>query len=272
MVLRSEPARKTAAGRLASVFAGLRNSKELLLTIVAVIVAWIAAIEIFDFHPIVLPSPGAVLAALGSDWEALAQETAWSFYEMMLGFALGGSLGFALAVGIFYSPFLHRAAYPFLFGFRVVPKIAFLPLFLVWFGIGLTVKVVMAGMAVFFLMLVQTLLGLSTVDPALVELGRSLKMNEWMLLRRIRVPAALPAIMVGVKLGITYALTNVVVAEMVVSTRGLGFLVIRARQQARTDSIIAVILVTAVVGVAVYKLGQAVERRTTFWYVEEPTP
>ena len=207
MVLRSDSVLRTPGARLRPALRRLWNTKELLLTLALIVVLWIALIEIQDFHPIVLPSPGAVIDAMISNWDRLLQETAWSFYEMLLGFMLGGTLGFVLAIGIFYSPFLHRAMYPFLFGFRVVPKVAFLPLFLVWFGIGLTVKVMLAGMAVFFLVLVQTLLGLTTVDPDLVELGRSLKMNERLLLRRIRIPAALPAIMVGVKLGVTYALT-----------------------------------------------------------------
>lgn len=271
MVLRSDAPVKSRPGWLAYLGRGVWNSKELVLTLAASLGIWLLIIEINDFHPIVLPTPAAVVDYLGSEWTSLLKETGWSFYEMLLGFALGASSGFALAVAIFYSPFLHRALYPFLFGFRVVPKVAFLPLFLVWFGIGLTVKVMMASMGVFFLVLVQTLLGLTTVDPALVELGRSLKMNEWLLLRWIRVPAALPAIMVGIKLGLTYALTLVVVAEMVVSTNGLGYLVVRARQQARTDGIIAVILVTAVVGIAVYQIARYVERRTTFWYVEEQT-
>ena len=146
---------------------------------------------------------------------------------------------------------------------------AFVPLFLVWFGIGIGVKVALASFAIFFLILVQTLLGLTSVEPELIELGRSLKMNEPALLRRIRLPAALPAIMVGVKLGITYALTNVVVAEMVVATNGLGFLVVEARSKIKTDEMIAAIFVVAFIGLIVYAVGLWVERRTVFWYLEE---
>ena len=271
MVLRSDSVLKKPSTWPAELLRRLWNAKELILTLLAALIGWIIILEIQDYHPLVLPPPGAVWEYLVAEWSSLAKETLWSFYEMLLGFALGGSLGFAMAIAIFYSPFVHRAVYPYVFGFRVVPKVAFLPLFLVWFGIGLTVKVVMAGTAVFFLVLVQTHLGLATVDPSLVELGKSLKMKESLLLRQIRIPAALPAIMVGIKLGITYALTNVVVAEMVVATNGLGFLVVRARQQSRTDGIIAVIIVTAIVGILVYQLGRAVERRFTFWYFEERT-
>ncbi len=272
MVLTDSPkAPKRAFGLFTGVFSALWRSKEVALTLLAALAAWIVVVDLADLHPIVLPPPGAVFDVIINDWSILVREALWSFYEMLLGFGLGAVLGFALAIAIFYSPFFKRGVYPYLFGFRAVPKVAFLPLFLIWFGIGLTVKVVIAATAVFFLVLVQTLLGLSTVDPSLIELGRSLKMSEPLLLRRVRVPAALPAIMVGVKLGITYALTMVVVAEMVVATSGLGFLVVRARQQARTDSIIAVIIVTAIAGLLVYQLGRVVERRATFWYFEDQT-
>jgi NitT/TauT family transport system permease protein len=271
VVLRNDSAVKTPPSWPMALLRRAWDTKELLFTLVAILIVWTLLVRTGNFHPIVLPSPQSVLGSLIGNAPDLAEATLVSFFEMLLGFALGGSAGFVLAVGIFYSPFLLRAVYPFLFGFRVVPKVAFLPLFLVWFGIGLTVKVVMAGTAVFFLILVQTLLGLSTVDPSLVELGKSLKMNERLMLRWIRLPAALPAIMVGAKLGITYALTNVVVAEMFTSTKGLGSLVVRARQHARTDLIIAVIIVTAAAGLIVYLTGRAVEKRATFWYIEEPT-
>jgi NitT/TauT family transport system permease protein len=247
----------------------LWNTKELLLTLTGILVFWIVIIEIRDFHRIVLPPPGEVVEALRGNLSEYAGAGFITFYEMIFGFMAGGALGFFSAIGIFYSPFLRRSLYPLLLGFRIVPKVAFVPLFLVWFGIGVGVKVALASFAIFFLILVQTLLGLTSVESELVELGRSLKMNELSLLRRIRLPAALPAIMVGVKLGITYALTNVVVAEMVVATNGLGFLVVDARSKIKTDEMIAAIFVVAFIGLMVYAVGLWVERKVVFWYVEE---
>ena len=246
----------------------LWNSRELLVVLASILVFWIVMIEWRDFHPIVLPSPGSVVEALFENLGVYVQAGFVTFYEMIFGFMAGGALGFLSAIGIFYSPFLRRSLYPLLLGFRIVPKVAFVPLFLVWFGIGVGVKVALASFAIFFLILIQTGLGLAGVDPALVELGRSLRMSEFSLLRRIRLPAALPAIMVGVKLGITYALTNVVVAEMVVATEGLGFLVVEARSFIKTNEMIAAIFVVAFIGLVVFAVGLWVERRTVFWYIE----
>lgn len=246
----------------------LRYHWPLLAVLVGIVAFWVVMIEWRDFHPIVLPSPAAVVEALFENRATYVQAGFVTFYEMILGFMAGGALGFLSAIGIFYSPFLRRSLYPLLLGFRIVPKVAFVPLFLVWFGIGVGVKVALASFAIFFLILIQTGLGLAGVDPALIELGRSLRMNEFSLLRRIRLPAALPAIMVGVKLGITYALTNVVVAEMVVATEGLGFLVVEARSFIKTHEMIAAILVVAVIGLVVFGVGLWVERKTLFWYLE----
>ncbi len=263
------PQASRANGWPSRVLAKLWETKELLITLTAIVVFWIVIVEVRDFHPIVLPPPGAVVEALVQNAGDYVGAGFITFYEMILGFIAGGLLGFVSAIGIYYSPFLRRSLYPLLLGFRIVPKVAFVPLFLVWFGIGVGVKVALASFAIFFLILIQTLLGLTSVDPALVELGRSLGMREVSLLRRIRLPAALPAIMVGVKLGITYALTNVVVAEMVVATNGLGFLVVEARSLIRTDEMIAAIFVVAFIGLAVYAVGLWVERRTVFWYAED---
>lgn len=235
----------------------------------ALLVSWDLIVRLTDVHPIVLPSPLTVLEAFIAEIPALANEGLVSFYEMVLGFAIGFVMGFGSAVAIFYVPFFRRSVYPFLLSFRIVPKVAFLPLFLVWFGVGIGVKVALAGFSIFFLVLVQTLLGLSTIEPEAVEFGKSLKMSEWSLFRRVRLPSALPAIMVGVKLGVTYALTNVIVAEMLVAREGLGFLVVEARTRLATDDLIATIVAVAIIGLLLYAGGLVLERQTTYWYVEE---
>lgn len=269
MAVKTDPVERVRKRPATRVLAWLWRTKELFITLTAIVVLWIVIIDVRNVHPIVLPSPASVAGALLDNLGTYAGAGVVTFYEMIFGFAAGAVLGFTSAVGIFYSPFLRRSLYPLLLGFRIVPKVAFVPLFLVWFGIGVGVKVALASFAIFFLILVQTLLGLTSVEPEMIEFGRSLRMSELSLLRRIRLPAALPAVMVGVKLGITYALTNVVVAEMVVATNGLGFLVVEARSHIKTDEMIAAILVVAFVGLVVFAAGVWAERRTVFWYTED---
>jgi NitT/TauT family transport system permease protein len=163
---------------------------------------------------------------------------------------------------------LRETVYPLLFGFRIVPKVAFVPLFMVWFGTGLVMKSAITAMAIFFIFLVQALLGFASVEPELVELGRSYRMSTWNILWRLRFPAALPSLMVGLKLGVTYALVMVIVAEMVVANRGLGAVVVESSARLRTAETMAVILVVSVGGVLLYGLGNWVDRKLTRWYYE----
>lgn len=233
------------------------------------ILGWDLIVRLTGVIPLVLPSPLAVVQAFVDELPELGRQGLISLFEMVLGFGIGFFMGFLSAVAIFYVPFFRRSIYPFLLSFRIVPKVAFLPLFLVWFGVGMGTKVALAGFAIFFLVLVQTLLGMSTIEPEAIEFGRSLKMSEWALFRKIRLPNALPAIMVGVKLGVTYALTNVIVAEMLVAREGLGFLVVESRTRLATDHLIATIIAVAIIGLLLYSAGVALERQTTYWYTED---
>lgn len=246
-----------------------RPSWEFFLLLGALILGWDLIVRFSDIHPIVLPSPLAVAEAFFAEIPDLLSHGGISLFEMVLGFFTGFLMGFVSAIAIFYIQFFRRTIYPFLLSFRIVPKVAFLPLFLVWFGVGIGTKVALAAFSIFFLVLVQTLLGLSTIEPEAIEFGRSLKMSEWALFRKIRLPSALPAIMVGVKLGVTYALTNVIVAEMLVAREGLGFLVVESRSRLATDNLIATIIAVAIIGLVLYAAGLALERQTTHWFIED---
>lgn len=238
-------------------------------TLVILIAAWEILPRAMSISPLVLPPPSDVVRALIDNLPVYAENGLVTLQELAAGFAMGSVVGFGSAVAIFYSPFFRRAVYPVLLGFRIVPKVAFVPLFLIWFGIGITSKVALATFALFFLVLVQTTVGLDAADREQIEYGRSLRMSEWQIFRSIRLPVAMPSLMVGLKLGATYALTNVIVAEMVVAAKGLGYVVVVAHSKLATDEVIAAILVVTLFGLLIYWLTSLVERRVTFWYGED---
>jgi NitT/TauT family transport system permease protein len=244
------------------------RSAPFFVALVGFLALWEAAPALFDVSALVLPPPSDVIAALVANLSVYGEHGAVTATELAAGFASGSVVGFVAAIGIHYSPFFRRAVYPVLLGFRIVPKVAFVPLFLIWFGIGLASKMALATFAVFFLVLVQATLGLEAVEREQEELGQSLQLSEWQMFRSVRLPVAMPSLMVGLKLGATYALTNIIMAEMAVANKGLGYVVILAESQLATDEVMAAILVVALVGLAIYWITSVVERRVTFWYGE----
>lgn len=248
---------------------GPQSVREVIIALALIGAVWELVARFVVNAPIVLPGPGLVWQAGVENSDLYAQELAFTFYEVILGFLAGFTLGFVSAVGIYYSAMLTRFLYPVLVGLQIVPKVAFLPLFAIWFGIGTSSKVVLAAFATFFVVLVQTLLGLRGIDPQLVEFGRSLRMNEKLLFRKMRLPAALPSVMVGVRLCMILSLTLVVVAEMSVANRGVGWLIIDSRARFQTDEMMAAIAVVALAGVLLFGLGRWLENRLTAWNVDE---
>lgn len=231
---------------------------------------WEAFVRASGIVPILLPAPSAVFGELVDNLPTFGREGIFSLIETLIGFGVGLAVGFLCAILIFTSPYLRRTLYPILFGFRIVPKVAFVPLFLIWFGSGVTMKAMLTAMAIFFIFLVQTLAGLEAVEPELLELARSLRMGRAGILWRLRLPSALPSIMVGVKLGVTYALTMVIVGEMVVSNKGMGAVIVESSRRLRTAETLAAILVVVIGGLILYGIGMMADRRLTSWYAEEP--
>lgn len=245
---------------------GWRNA---VIFVGAFIIVWAALAAWLDLPAIVLPSPAAVGGALADNLGLYIGESGITILETFLGFVFGATVGFISAVSIFYSATLRRGLYPLMLGMRIVPKVAFVPLFLVWFGIGLGSKIALTTFGVFFLMLVQTLLGLERTKDAQVELGRSFRMSELLIFRKIRLPSALPAIMVGMKLSLTYGLVLAVVGEMTVARAGVGWLIVDASARLQTAEMLGAIVIIAVLGLGLYGFATWVERATTFWHREE---
>lgn len=268
--VKAPPARQAdLAARRRGLLAVVIGKAPFLGLLAVLLIVWELVPRLADIHQIVLPPFSRVANQLLSNIPMYVVATGQTFSLVLVGFVAGAVFGFLSAVAIFYSSFFRRAVYPYLFAFRIVPKLAFLPLFLLWFGTGATTKVVLAATAIFFLVLVQVLLGLYGIDDEFIEFGRSLKMRETEIFRRIRLPAAMPSMMVGLKMGVTYALTNVIVAEMVVAHTGLGILLVDGRYRMRTYEVLAAIVVVSLAGLAVYVAAAYVERKTTSWHYSE---
>ncbi len=235
------------------------------LLLLAFLGVWQAAVVLFSLPHYILPSPLQVFQTMVQAWDILLLHTTRTALEVLAGFAAALAAGFGLAVLITFSPVLRRALYPLVIASQTVPVIAIAPLLIVWFGYDMMPQVVMTALIAFFPVVVNTVDGLGASDPDLLDLMRLLRANWWQTFRKVRFPEALPFIFSGMKIAAAVSVIGAVIGEWVGADRGLGFLMIRANAQLRTDLIFASIVVLSAMGVTLFLGVSALERISMPW-------
>jgi NitT/TauT family transport system permease protein len=228
---------------------------------------WYLLTETGAVAPILLPSPEAVWDAvprvIGAN--GFAEHLNRTLLEIIFGFALGGGVGFALGLLLGSSAKLRTAYLPLLSALEAVPTVILAPLIIAWFGFGLDGKVVQAAIACFYAVFITTLSGLELAEPESIQLMRSLRATTWQILRKVKIPSALPAIFGGLYLGATTAIIGAVVSEFVGADSGLGFLMLRYRSSFDTPAVWVLIFVFLALGLVAYAILWALERKIVFW-------
>ena len=222
---------------------------------------WELAVRLLHTRPVILPAPSVIFAKIWEQRELLLVNTWPTCEAITLGFAAAVLSGFILAVGISYSRAVRELTYPFLVTAQVLPKVAFAPLFLIWFGFGLTPKVVIAALIAFFPIVINTAKGLSSVEAELLQYMDSLGATGREKFLKISLPWALPYIFAAFKISITLAIVGAVVGEFVAAGEGLGYVINRAMQQYRGDQVYAVALLAALLSFLVYSAVHVIGRR-----------
>ncbi|MDX3905745.1 MAG: ABC transporter permease [Pigmentiphaga sp.] len=236
-------------------------------TVAALLLAWEAACRIFDIGAYLLPTPTEVIKTIADDPVFLLGHTGATAAATIAGFVLAVIVGVALAVAIVYSRLLEKTLFTSLVAFNAIPKVAIAPLFIMWVGTGIESKVLMAFLIAIFPIIVDTVAGLRSVDPAQLDLARTYRSSHFKMFWKIRFPNALPGIFAGMKVGITLALIGTIVGEFVGSNRGLGFVVLQAQGTYQTPLVFAAISVLSVLGVVLFHLIDLAERRLLPWHV-----
>jgi NitT/TauT family transport system permease protein len=181
--------------------------------------------------------------------------------EIGLGFGIGAGLALAVGYALARLPLAERLLSPYLVAAQATPTLVFAPLLVLWFGPGLTAKIVICAVIVFFPVAISTMIGIRAVDAGLLELARSLRATRWQVLTTLEIPAALPAIFGGLRVGVTLAVVGAIVGEWAGSDRGLGLLVNLARGSLFDIPLMfATVLTIALLGVALYALVVVIER------------
>src|SRR5688572_16392847 len=243
-------------------------SRSTLLPIGAALVVfllfWQAVVIVSGFPPFILPPPAAVLGRLGTAWTAgiIQPHLTATVVAAVLGFAVGAGTALVLGYALARSALVARVLSPYLVAAQAVPILVLAPLIALWFGPGLTGKVVICALIVFFPVAVATMVGIRSVDTGLLELGRSLRATRRQVLTTLEIPAALPNILGGMRVGVTLAVVGAIVGEWAGAERGLGVLINLARgSMFDIPLMFATLLTIAMVGIVLYLIVVLVERR-----------
>lgn len=238
------------------------------LLLVALIWIWDIYVKAFDVSPLVLPRPYDVWISkqqLLSDPRTL-QHVWTTLYETLTGFAIAILIGVGLGAVLGKVRWLERTLNPFIIGLQVMPKIALVPLFIIWFGFGPTSKIVMAAVLAFFPIMTNTVLGIKSVDRGHRDVMISLNATRWQTFRDMELPNALPYILTGMEVGIVLAIIGAIVGEYLGGSTGLGYLAVATLNAFDVQGMFAVIGVLTIIGFILYFAVVMVRRFVTPWH------
>lgn len=228
------------------------------------VMAWQAIVYVSGFKSFVLPGPWTVTERFVRAW---ADGMMWphvqaTLVEVLLGFALGASIALVVGVVLARSRLAERLLSPYLVAAQATPVLALAPLIVLWFGNGLSSKLVITTLIVFFPVAVATMVGIRSVDPRLLEMARSFRATSWQTISSVEIPAALPAILGGMRVGATLAVIGAIVGEWAGADKGLGVLINVARGSLfDTPLMFAALAMLAILGVTLYLVMILIERR-----------
>ena len=233
---------------------------------VALVVVWEFGVRLGNVPAYLLPPPTAVFASLVNDWKVIYLNTFPTLIAILGGFALSVVIGIPLATVIVFSRLAERMLYPPMIASQAIPKVAIAPLFIVWMGFGVMPKVWIAFLIAFFPVVIDTVVGLRSVQPEMLQLGRSMGGGTLRVFLKLRLPNALPNIFAGLKVAIALAVVGAITGEFVGSQSGLGYLLTSASGQMDTALVFAVLVTISVIAMLLFMIIEAVEKLVIPWH------
>ena len=230
------------------------------LVLAAVLLFWEAAVRLFQIPLYVLPSPGEVLKALAAERGTLWNHSLVTVAEALLG--MGISLVLAIILGIFMDAFpsLRQVIYPILVVTQTVPMIVLAPILIIYLGFGLTPKILTVVLMCFFPVAVSFTDGMAQLDPEYLHLARSFGAGTWTSYRLVKIPAAVPSLISGLKVAATYSISGAVVGEWLGSQKGLGYYLLRVKNSYMLDKVFACVVVIILLSLAMNGLIRVIAK------------
>mgnify|MGYP001450226862 FL=1 len=246
----------------------LRTIGEYALSVGVFIAIWWIYVAVKHVPAYILPSPPKVWNSLEKMFvKGTVYPHLWTTtYEVILGFVIGAFLGIVLGYIFIKVDALKTMLMPYLIFLQTAPKIALVPLFVIWFGIGLVSKVVLIISMVLFPVLSGMMLGLESIPPDVRNLMKILKASKWQIFSQVEMQYSLPALFASMKVGIVQAVIGAIVAEWMSGKQGLGYILTYASSTYDTPMLLAGILVTIILGIATYQVISVLEDKFLYWH------
>lgn len=233
--------------------------------VAAVLVCWEVGVALIGTPAYILPPPSAVWVAFGEVRPLLGAHILTTTTEAVAGIVAGAAAGVALAVAVWAVPLFRRLAYPLLVASQTVPMVVLAPLLVLWFGFGLTPKIIVVALIALFPVAISTVQGLAGADEEQIDLLRSMGADRRQVLRLVLVPTATPAFFAGLRIAAAYAIAGAVIGEWVGASSGLGLFLTRSQTSFRVDRVFVGVAVIAVLSVALFGIVDVLARLASPW-------
>ena len=231
----------------------------------ALFVLWEAAVRLFAVPQYLLPAPSVIFSAIVEYWPAIWKNSLQTLYTTTVGFLLAVAGGLALGILIGWSRSIYAGLYPLMVGFNAIPKVAVVPILVIWFGIGTIPAVLTAFLIAFFPIVVNVATGLATIEPEMRDVLRALGAKKMDIMLKVGIPRSMPYFFGSLKVAITLAFVGSVISETVAANSGLGYMMALAQSQFNVPLVFAGLVMLAVEGIAMYALMAWLEMRMTGW-------
>jgi NitT/TauT family transport system permease protein len=244
--------------------AALERLSPLLFTL-GMFLLWEAVCRLLKVDPFILPAPTQVAGAFVQHWRPILRHSAVTLWTTATGFAIAVAFGVALGLIVGWSRTIYRGLYPVMIGFNSIPKVAVVPVLVIWFGIGEIPAILTAFLISFFPIVVNVATGLATMEPELEDVLRALGARKIDIMLKVGIPRTQPYLFGSLKVAITLAFVGSVVSETIAANAGLGFLMVQAGSNFQMPLVFAGLVGLAIEGIVMYALFAALERRMTRW-------
>ena len=226
---------------------------------------WEVLCIVLNVSDLVLPRPSEILVTLWVKFPILWPHILQTLYSTLIGFALGVTIGVTIGIMVGTSKIAYAVAYPLLVGFSSIPKVAVVPIFVLWFGSGTTPAILTAMVICVFPIVVNIATGLATTEPDLEDVLKTLGASKREILWNVGLPRTMPYFFASLKVAITLSFVGAVLSETVASNRGIGNVMMTASSNFQVSLVFAGLIILAVLGVVLYTIFSVLERRVTGW-------